>query len=388
MEVPGMQVDNSVPASPAPAAPEPIAATAPAPEPAAQPQAQTGVRDINVLNAILDGADPSTLSGGQIGQPPAAATPPLEEGEPQEPQQQPHQQQVEEGEPQEPEFQIPDKFKNPDGTPNIAAMAKSYAELEKVLGEQGNKLGQFSRIAQENQMLKTYILQAQAQQQQQQQAQQPQSPPQPEPKFPWEVEMTPEEREKFHEEFLEDPVAALTKRDQQTAQAIEYKFQKMLEQVVNPLTPIIQEHQFRQEVQNYTNRLMALAEQNPDIYEVKPTMEVIAGMLGKEALRAMEQSGQDPLQVVYEAAKKLHKPAQAAPPSPEQLLSDQNFRQQIIQNPDIKNEILKSHVQSVQQNKPPQLLGSQPGGTPAATPPIAPKNVREAGAVLRRQLGL
>jgi len=369
MEVPGMQVDNSVPASPAPAAPEPIAATAPAPEPAAQPQAQTGVRDINVLNAILDGADPSTLSGGQIGQPPAAATQPLEEGEP-----------------QEPEFQIPDKFKNPDGTPNIAAMAKSYAELEKLLGEQGNKLGQFSRIAQENQMLKTYILQAQAQQQQQQQ--QPQSPPQPEPKFPWEVEMTPEEREKFHEEFLEDPVAALTKRDQQTAQAIEYKFQKMLEQVVNHLTPIIQEHQFRQEVQNYTNRLMALAEQNPDIYEVKPTMEVIAGMLGKEALRAMEQSGQDPLQVVYEAAKKLHKPAQAAPPSLEQLLSDQNFRQQIIQNPDIKNEILKSHVQSVQQNKPPQVLGSQPGGTPAATPPIAPKNAREAGAMLRRQFGL
>ena len=237
-------------------------------------------------------------------------------------------------------------------------MAKSYAELEKVLGEQGNKLGQFSRIAQENQMLKTYILQAQAQQQQQQQAQQPQSPPQPEPKF-LEVEMTPEEREKFHEEFLEDPVAALTKRVQQTAQAIEYKFQKMLEQVVNPLTPIIQEHQFRQEVQNYTNRLMALAEQNPDIYDVKPTMEVIAGMLGKEALRAMEQSGQDPLQVVYEAAKKLHKPAQAAPPSPEQLLSDQNFRQQIIQNPDIKNEILKAvYKASAEQTAP--VVGSQP----------------------------
>jgi len=375
-------VDNSAPANTAPVVsesvvPESIAPAAPSVDPATQPpQTQPGARDFNTLSAILDGADPSTLFGGQPTQPPAEAIPPQEQ-----PQQTPA---------PTPEIEplvIPDKFKNPDGTINSEALMRSYVGLEQVLGRQGSQLGQMSQLQNELNQYRALVTQArlQAQQQSAQNAQPVE--PKPEPKFPWETEMTQEERDSFQEEFLEDPVSALTKRDQQTAQAIESKFQKMLEQVINPLEPVIQEHRFNQEVRHYSNRLMTLAEQNPDIYDLKPAMEVIAGSLGREALRAMEQSGQDPLQVVYEAAKKLHRPTQPAPPTPEQLLSDQNFRQQIIQNPEIKNEILKSHMQTVQQGKPPQLVGSQPGGVPTPTPAIAPKSAKEAGTMLRRQFG-
>ena len=42
----------------------------------------------------------------------------------------------------EPAAEIPAKFLNADGTPNIDALVKSYVNAEKKIGEQGNKMGQ------------------------------------------------------------------------------------------------------------------------------------------------------------------------------------------------------------------------------------------------------
>lgn len=59
---------------------------------------------------------------------------------------------------------IPDKFKNPDGTPNLAALTKSYSELEK-------QFGRMSNTAKENEMLRQHLADMQQEIEQSKQAQ-------------------------------------------------------------------------------------------------------------------------------------------------------------------------------------------------------------------------
>lgn len=373
-------VDNSMPVvTPAPAAPEPVnAAPTPTPEgtPAAQPQTpqfQPGDRSLEALNAILsmpEGADPATLF-----QAPAAATPPQEtppdtSAQPPAP---------------EPQVAIPDKFKNPDGTPNVAAMAQSYAQLEQTLGRQGNQLGQMTQMQQELQQLRAQLQQPPAQ------PAQPAATPAPAPevpKFPWEVEMTPEEQEAAQEEYFKDPLAAQTKRDQQTIKAMEHRMNDMLTKALTPLAPVVQQHQQQVEAQNYSNRLQEFATANPDIHDLIPEIQKIGGLLGPQALKAMEQAGQDPIKFVYDAAKSLKAPPAPPVPTVEQLITQPEYREKILSDPNIKNEILKSQISAVTGSAPPPMIGAQPGGVPPAAPAEHASNAKEAGRLAARFFGL
>lgn len=362
----GQAVDNSASVSPAPAAPEPAAAPTPEVTPESTPAQVSGPpqRDPAILKAILDGADPSTLFGNP--EPPAELT--------QQPAQTP-----DSAPPAlaEPRIKIPDKFLNPDGTPNIEAMAKSYTELERAFGDQGNKLGTMTQLMQE-------LINSREGQ--------PAAPPaqtaQPEPAkediplFPWEEEMSPEEKEQALEEFYADPLAAQAKRDQKTIKAMEYKFQKTLENVLKPLTPVVEKQQYEAEVNNYTNLLNDFAQAHPDVQEVLPAMQIVAGGMGQAAIKAMEKAGQNPLETLYTIAKGLHRPE---PPTPEQLIADPNYRQKIVTDPNIKNEILKSTVTGIKEGQPPPVIGSQ-AGVPPATPSEKPKSVKEATSMLSRML--
>ena len=344
-------VDNSVLSqTPAPATLEPAAPEPAAPEPAAPEPAQAGPPqpDPSMLEAILNGADPATLLSGQLEQPPVAAQPP----QPAVPI------------PAEPRFEIPDKFKNPDGTPNVEALSKSYMEIERAFGEQGDRLGKAERQLQELFMP-------------------PVAPSPEEPKFPWEVEMTPEEKEKALEEFYADPLSAQGKRDQQTIKTMEHRMQKTLETVLEPLVPMVERHQYETEVAHYTDQLSQFAQVHPDIQDLLPEMEAMGGMLGREAIKAMEAAGKSPLEALYQTAKSLHKPAQL---TPEQLINDPSYRQKILADPNIKNEILKSHVTAVKEGQPPLVIGAQPGGLIPATPSEKPKSVREATSMVNRWL--
>lgn len=371
----GQAVDNSVPsASPAPAAPEPAAAPAPEATPAGTPEASpaqaagTPQRDPALLQAILDGADPNALFGNP--EPTAAATEP-----------QPAVTEAPEQPGQDPQaalaVQIPDKFKNPDGTPNIEAMAKSYMELERAFGEQGNKLGTVTQLLQE--IATKGQTNAQAA---------PPAQPQPAeeiPKFPWETEMTPEEKEVALEEYYADPLAAQAKRDQQTIMAMEYRMQKTLENVLKPLAPIVEKQQYEAEVNNYAAQLQNFAQAHPDVQEILPAMQVIAQAMGSSAIKAMEANRENPLDAIYAAAKALHRPAPPPPPTPEQLIADPNYRQKIVTDPNIKNEILKSTITGIKDGQPPPVIGSQVG-VPPATPSEKPKSAREATSMLSRML--
>lgn len=338
-------VDNSTPTpSLAPAAPEPTAAPTPDTN-----QTVTGARTIDTLHALLDGADPAMLFGQQ--QSPAAANTPQPAEPPAEPA------------PTEPRFEIPDKFKNPDGSINNEAILKSYMGMEKVLGEQGNKLGLYERQLQEA----AQIIQ---------QFQQPQTPPAPaEPAPPPE----PEWAAPTMDEYYEDPLGTVNKLLEKQAKDMMNQFKESLK----PLTPVVQKHQYESEVQIYSNRLAEFAQANPDIMDILPEMQTIGEMLGREAIKALEASGKDPIQLMYNTAKSLHKPA---PPSPDQLLKDQGFRQKILSDETIKNEFLKSHVQAVKGGAPPPVIGSQPGGMPPATPSEKPRSAREATSMVSRWL--
>jgi len=372
----GQLVDNSVSsASPAPAAPKPAATppTPPAPEASQAQIAAPAQRDPAVLSAILEGADPATLFGGQTEQPPAAATLPQAAA-----------QQPPANTGQGPEVvEVPDKFKNPDGTINSDALLKSYVGLEKVLGDQGNKLGQYERQLQE---AAQFIQAVQRMQGQAPQPQPPTAPPQEEaPKFPWETEMTPEEKEVALEEYYADPLEAQAKRDQQTIKALEHRMQKTLENVLKPLAPIVEKQQYEAEVNNYAAQLQNFAQAHPDVQEILPAMQVIAQAMGSSAIKAMEANRENPLDAIYAAAKALHRPAPPPPPTPEQLIADPNYRQKIVTDPNIKNEILKSTITGIKDGQPPPVIGSQVG-VPPATPSEKPKSAREATSMLSRML--
>lgn len=377
-------VDNSTPAvTPAPAAPESGSAApaspqaTPAPAAAPTPQFQPGDRSLSALEAILsmpEGADPATLFQAPAAAtepqpaeqtPPAATEPPAQSG-------------------QDPQaalaVQIPDKFKNPDGTINSDALMKSYIGMEKVLGEQGNKLGAMTQLLQE--MATKGQPPAQAA---------PPAEPQPAeeiPKFPWEEEMTPEEKEKALEEFYADPLAAQAKRDQQTIKAMEHRMQKTLENVLRPLAPVVERQQHDAEVTHYTGQLQTFAQTHADVQEVLPAMKLVAEAIGTHAIKAMEKAGQNPLEAIYTVAKGLHRPAPPPPPTPEQLIADPNYRQKIVADPNIKNEILKGQMEAAQKGAPPPVIGAQLGGIPPAAPAEHAGSAKEAGRMAAKFFSL
>ena len=197
--------------------------------------------------------------------------------------------------------------------------------------------------------------------------------------------MTPEEKEVALEEYYADPLAAQAKRDQQTIKALEHRMQKTLENVLKPLAPIVEKQQYEAEVNNYAAQLQNFAQAHPDVQEILPAMQVIAQAMGSSAIKAMEANRENPLDAIYAAAKALHRPAPPPPPTPEQLIADPNYRQKIVTDPNIKNEILKSTITGIKDGQPPPVIGSQVG-VPPATPSEKPKSAREATSMLSRML--
>ena len=350
----GQIVDNSTSAqSQVPAAPEPVAA--PATEPV-QPQqdAVPGARSMDTLHALLDGADPNTLFNQQTA---AAATPPQTEPEPVEPTPSPV---------SEPSVidQIPAKFKNPDGTVNTEALLKSYVGLERVLGEQGTKMGTLERQLREAQPPA-----------QPKQEPAPQAQPEPAPEPEW----TPP----TIDEYYEDPLGAMEKMMQKQAADM----QKAIQEAVKPLAPLVESHQYTQQVNHFTEQVKAFAETNPDIYELGPEMERVVQDFETQGIDITKMP--NAVRHIYNEAKvrtvQNQLPPQA-PPTIEDMLKDPAMRAKILADPNITAEITKGYVNQVADGAPPVVIGTQPGGTPISVPSEKPRSAREASSMFSRFL--
>lgn len=157
------------------------------------------------------------------------------------------------------------------------------------------------------------------------------------------------------------------------------EYQEFLKQQITPIVepyvqPLEQERQYNQQIQK-------MQQQYSDFDSLIPQMQQI--------LEERPDIGNrdDALETVYWMAKGQ---TAAQQPSPEQLLSDPNFQQQILTNEQIRNQILQQYAtqkQQTNQNIPP-VMGRNPSGQSPAYREQAPRTLAEGSRAFRRSLGL
>jgi len=271
--------------------------------------------------------------------------------------------------------QIPEKFKLPDGSINVNALMKSYLGMEKVLGKQGQELGQMAELKKQIEELRSMIGQPQQGQDQppaQNEGQQ-QALPQP--------QLSQEEIEKLNEEWMQkwydNPTMAIAELVYPLAQNIA---QQITASQLQPLQPIIERLMEEEQVNQLTQRFEPLREQNPEEFaELLPTMQEIVDELG-DSIGSIPNAER----VIYDLAKARY--AQVNKPKTlEELLADPANRQKVLQDESIRQEILKVHAQQIKQGQPPVVISSQPG-IPPATPPAEIKSIKDGTNALRAWL--
>lgn len=247
--------------------------------------------------------------------------------------------------------------------PVIKDIHKDYTQLQKTFQETNNG---FRQMQEQNQFLMGLVQQFQ---QQPQAPVAPQQPPGPTP------EQLQEFNQQYTERFYDNPVEA-------NKMLLESPFmkdvlQKQVEQMVRPfIEPFQKERQFNQEVQSAQNKY-------PDFQQFAPQMQA--------ALQANPKLADLGLETVYLVAKGAQ--SNAAPqqmPTPQQLLSDPNFKQHVFGNEQIRNEIIQQYMTNRTQSNQqiPPVMGNQPGGNPPAMPEQRPKSIREASNAFSKFLGL
>jgi len=147
--------------------------------------------------------------------------------------------------------------------------------------------------------------------------------------------------------------------------------QQLTQQAIAPLQQELDALKTQQEI---ARQLESVA-QRPDFNDLKPAMEQI--------LEAQPHLADLPnaVEVLYTMAR-----GQTAK-APDELLSDEAFRQKLLQDENIRNAILTQHAQGVQAQSPPPVIGNQ-AGLPTTSPPETPKTLSEATTAFLRRHGL
>lgn len=241
--------------------------------------------------------------------------------------------------------------------PVIRDLHRDYSELQRTFQETNQNAKQ---LQEQNQMFQQMI---QFFQQQQQAPQQAQPPAPAEPALP-----SPEDNEQFMNQWYDSPIATVQ-------ELIQRQVQQLVESQVKPvIEPIQRERQYSQEIQQ-------LSQRHADFQQHLPVMQ--------QLVQQNPQLAEQGLETVYWVARGQQ--AQAQPTyTPEQMLNDPQFRQQLLGNEGLRNEIVSTYMQQRQQTNQqvPPVMGNQPGGSPPAMPEQRPKSIREASKMFSKYLGL
>lgn len=233
--------------------------------------------------------------------------------------------------------------------PVIRDLHKDYSNLHKTYQETNNTV---RSLQEQNQMFQTML--QQYLQGQPPAAQQTPQAAQPEPE-PFQM---PQDSESFMNLWYENPITTV----QQMVQA----------QIQQIMEPVRREQQYQKEIQT-------LSQQYTDFQDHIPQMQ--------ELIQQSPQLAEMGLETVYWATK-----GRTAQPTytPEQLVNDPNFRQKLVQNETLRNEVVSQYLQQSQErnNNTPPVMGNQPGGNAPAVPENRPKSLREASKMFSKYLGL
>ena len=261
-----------------------------------------------------------------------------------------------------PDIIVPDKFKNPDGSVNVEAMAKSYINMEQLYSKSQNPQ-QFAELKETNQQLQELVATLKSQNE------------------PAKPQMTPEQIQAQKEAEV-DRLADLQMND-----PIAYRDEmaKMIsEQVlstINPrIEPLVEHHNESEQVKAFSDQLdtiyNAKYKDKPEEFEaLLPEMRSILLELGDD----FYASAKNPVEIAHNLA--LGRRANTAPAAPtvEELLNNPDFVAKFTQNPAVKKIVVQQHMEDIKNNPTPPVMGA--GGLPPSTAPVDlkdPKKAKEA----------
>lgn len=237
------------------------------------------------------------------------------------------------------------KFKSPE------ELANAYANLEAMNTKTRQELAQQAQQSQATQAAMDQMKQQMNNVVNPQQAQQNQSTPE-------------QDNEKFMNNFYENPT-----------QSIQQMVQQMIEKSVMPqLQPMQQQYQQQQQKAQWDNAVSQFAQNTPDLEQFKSAM---ANVLQKDPTLNNHPDPMQALNIAYNMAKGQQYQ------DPNTLLQNQDFvNNNIMNNQDIKNQIIQQYLQDMKQNnQAPVVISGQANGATPVVPENKPQNMQEAKAM-------
>lgn len=166
----------------------------------------------------------------------------------------------------------------------------------------------------------------------------------------------------FMNMFYENPAAAI---------------QEIIKQTVSPqLEPIIQKEQKAQRQNDWDSAVNNFASAHDDFGNFQEEMQNI--------LNSRPELGEHPngIEMIYHMARGKNYQ------NPDNLVSDENFMNKMVNNPDVRNKVISEYLQTVNKGQQaPVVIAGQPGGTMQITPENRPKTLAEATAMAEKMFG-
>jgi hypothetical protein len=270
------------------------------------------------------------------------------------------------------EFEVLGRFKNQDGTLNIEELAKSYVNANSKIGEQGNKMGDYSRqIQQLTERLQ--LIEQNAQPQQPQQNAQSEVNAEPPKEF---------NKDEWFDKFYADPLTALVEGLGQDG--VKKLFKELMDgavsEAVKPLAPVLEKVEFDRQKEFWESKVAAVASQYEDFDQYRGQIaELLKGM--PDAFLDLENS----IEIAYLMTK--GRSANAEPKTTiDDMLKNPEVLQVLSKNQDIQKNVLKVYNEQISSQSKPPLIGSHQGTTPPLSPPAEIKSTRDATKAFRAML--